>query len=628
MTPRTTINLGALPRLPDGREPRLHDIADQLPLEAGIHFIQAATGVGKTYHMTTSANDNNGVVVFPVKAILQQEKMSARRDGRCNLTFAQIEKLKGLDLGNIRELHIDECQIMYSGGFRQSIEGLIDTVKEASKQIPVYLYSATCNLDLMPIQPDTITNVEGSFSRSLNVVQIPTTSEIAQNTKYIVGTIAGAIAFEDKPVLVFINSTSKSNAICRHLEVKGITSIVMTSKTISEDGSPAMAAYEKMIEHSSVAAGGYQVVIATNCLAEGINFNDDFHVVSTQCEAGLVFQQQGRARKQATHWLITGEGTDQLVIEGDQLIHVHEGGRRTVSHSESVLADKCQWQDPAYRDKANLYSLMAEHSPRGRFGVQIIKQLISYGYQCEALTLTEVEALNALKNISLKALLKAIGEHGLPRSIDQTDHPLIEHLTATRDPAEFEGPLVSAIEWRGEWDVMQCMGIRGDCWQVYSKVNAIGRKWLVVMLRDIKHRDTVSTVVAEYKKQLTNTRISGEVLDEVAGAFWEQLMPASSEWEWHTEGQGRMRSNLFRFLTGFVVDDHDHWTLPDPYVGWDVPLSSAEHNRFKVRDKVITAAGHTTEAFCHATGHTKKTIADTKTKTIKQLVNDLSTIGI
>ncbi len=620
MTPRTTIKLRT--------NQTLHDIADQLPLEAGIHFIQAATGVGKTFHMTTSANDNSGAVVFPVKAILQQERGSARRDGRCNLTFAQIEKLKSVDLSSTRELHIDECQIMYSGGFRESVEGLINTVKEASKDIPVYLYSATCNLNLMPVQPDTITNVEGSFNRTLNVVQIPTNSMILQNTKYIIGTITGAIASEDKPVLVFINSTSRSNAISRHLEAKGITSIVMTSKTISEDGSPAMAAYEKMIEHSSVAAGGYQVVIATNCLAEGINFNDDFHVVSTQCEAGLVFQQQGRARKQATHWLITGEGTDQLVIEGDQLIHVHEGGKKSLTHSESVLADKCQWRDPAYRDKVSLYSLMAEHSPRGCFGVQIIHQLISYGYQCEALTLTEVEALKALKNISRKALLKAIGEHGLPRSIDQTDHPLIKHLTATRDPVEFEGPLASAIEWRSEWDVMQAMGIRGDCWQVYSKVNAIGRKWLVAMLRDSGRRDTVSTVVAEYKKRLTNTRISSDVLEQLAGAFWEHLMPARREWEWHTDKQQTMRRNLFRFLTGFVVDDHDNWTLPDPYVGWDVPLSNKDNMAFKRREKVITGAGHTAEAFCHATGHNKKTIAVTKTKIIKQLVNDLSMMGI
>ncbi|MGL5093538.1 MAG: hypothetical protein ACRC8B_22010 [Aeromonas sobria] len=578
--------------------------------------------------MTTSANDNNGAVVFPVKAILQQERGSAQREGRSNLTFTQIEKLKNLDLSSIRELHIDECQIMYSGGFRQSVEGLIDTVKEASKHIPVYVYSATCNLDLMPIQPDTITIVEGVFNRMLNVVQIPTDSEISQNTKYIVGTITSVIESENKPVLVFINSTSKSNAIHRHLEAKDITSIVMTSKTISEDGSPAMAAYEKMIEHSSVAAGGYQVVIATNCLAEGINFNDDFHVVSTQCEAGLVFQQQGRARKKATHWLITGEGTDQLVIEGDQLIHVHEGGRKTISHSESVLADKCQWQNPEYRDKTNLYSLMAEHSPRGRFGVQIIHQLNSYGYRCEALTLCEIEALNTLKNISRKALLKAIGEHGLPRSIDQTDHPLIEYLTATRDLVEFEGPLASAIEWYGEWDVMKSMGIRGDCWQVYSKVNAMGRKWLVVMLRDIALRDTISTVVAEYKKQLTNTRISSEVLDEVAGAFWEHLMPASKEWEWHAEGQGRMRLNLFRFLTGFVVDDHDNWTLPDLRAGWDVPLSNKDNMAFKRRETIITGAGQTVGGFCQATGHTKKSIADAKTKTIKQLVNGLSMLGI
>lgn len=608
---------------------RLSDVADHLPKEAGTHLINAATGVGKTFFMTTSADKHNGGVVFPVKAILQQERASARREGRLNLTFAQIEKLDKLDLSRINELHIDECQNLYSSGFRGPVEKLIEIVKTASKRIPVYLYSATCNIDLLPVQPETITNVVGSFSRSLNVIQIPTNSKIAQNTKYIVGTIIGAIASEDKPVLAFVNSTERSNAICHHLNDKGITAIVMTSETISKDGSPAMIAYEKMIEHSSVVAGGYQVVIATNCLAEGINFNDNFHVISTQCEAGLVFQQQGRARKKATHWLIAGEGMDRLVINGGQVVRINEdGSREVIKCSESVLADNCKWKDPAYRDKANLYSLMAGRSGYGCFGVQIIHQMNSYGYKCEVLTLNEVEALKALKNISRKALLKAIGEHGLPSRIDQHDHPLIEHLTATHDPVEFEGPLESAIEWHREWVAIQNTGVRGDCWQVYSKVNALGRKWMMVTVRDITMRDNTTTVVTEFKKQLTRARFSSETLEQVASAFWEELMPASREWEWHADEQKRMRLNLFRFLTGFVVDGHDHWTLPDPHIGWDVPLSSKDNKAFKRRETIITGAGHTTEAFCNATGHTKKTIADTKTKTIKQQVNELSMLGI
>ncbi|HAU4930968.1 helicase-related protein [Aeromonas hydrophila] len=621
MTPVKTIKLGA--------DQRLHDVADQLPKEAGILFIRAATGVGKTYHMTTSANDNNGAVVPPIKSILEQEILNARRNGMCNLTLCQIEKLSTADLSIIKELHIDECQIMYSGGFRKSVEALIEIVIELSKRIPVYLYSATCNLDLMPVKPDTITNVVGSFKRTLNVIQIPSNSKIAQNTKYIVATITGVIEKEAKPVLLFINSTSKSNAISRHLEAKGITSIVMTSETISKDGSPAMAAYERMINESSVIAGGYQVVIATNCLAEGINFNDDFHIVSTQCEAGLVFQQQGRARKQATHWLIAGEGTDRLEIEGNQLIHISKDRRTVIRESESVLADKCQWQNTEYRDKANLYSLFAEYSPRGCFGVQIIHQLKSYGYRCdETLTITEVEELKALKNISRKALLKAIGEHGLPRSIDQHNHPLIKYLTATHDPVEFEGPLESAIEWHMEWDVIQTMGIRGDCWEVYSKINALGRKWLVGILRDSEQRDIATTVISEFKKQLTTTRFSSAALDEITAAFWGHLMPVSQEREWHHEKQNKMRRNLFRLLLGFVVDNHDHWTLPDLRAGWDVPLSSKDNKAFKRREAIITGAGYTTEAFCNVTGHTKKTIADEKTKTIKQQVNDLAMLSI
>lgn len=215
MTPETTIQLRA--------DQRLHDIADQLPIEAGIHFINAATGVGKTYHMTTSANDNNGAVVASVKAIREQEQLAARRSGKRNLTFPQIEHLSTADLSNIKELHIDECQIMYSGGFRKPVEVLIEKVIELSKRIPVYLYSATCNLNLMPVKPDTITNVIGSFNRTLNVIQIPSNGKIIQSARYVVATITGVIALENKPVLVFINSTSKSNAISRHLEAKGIT---------------------------------------------------------------------------------------------------------------------------------------------------------------------------------------------------------------------------------------------------------------------------------------------------------------------------------------------------------------------------------------------------------------------
>lgn len=609
-------------------EQRLHDVADQLPTGAGIHFINAATGVGKTYHMTTSANDNYGACIFPVKAILKQETLSARKSGKINLKFIQIEKLTSFDFSSVKELHIDECQIMYSGGFRKQVETLIEKVVEQSKRIPVYLYSATCDLNLFPVKPDTITNVVGQFKRTLNVVQIKSVGKVFQNIKYIVATATGVIEEENKPVLLFVNSKTKSDAVSRHLADRGISSIVCTSATISETGSPASIAYEKMIDTSTVAAGGYQVVIATNCLAEGINFNDDIHVVSTQCEAGLLFQQHGRARKAATHWMIAGEGTDRLEVRGNQLIHTGDGVRSVVRMSESSLEDGCKWVCETNRGKAELYSLIAEHSSRGCFGVSILNKMNEHGYDCELVELDGVEALKALKNISRKALLKVIEAHGLPRSVDQYDHPLVIELSKTRDPVEFEGPLADAIEWHSEWDAMQAMGIRGDCWQVYSKINALGRKWLVVMLRDISKRDTVSTVVDEYKKQLTRTRISGAVLDEITDAFWMQLMPSSIEWKWHTPEQTTMRRNLFRFVMGFVLDEHDNWMLPAIRAGWDVPLSSAENNRFKAREKTITGAGYTTGAFCNATGHTKKTIADATTKTIKQQVADLAFLSI
>ncbi|HDO1316296.1 hypothetical protein [Aeromonas veronii] len=576
--------------------------------------------------MTTSAHNNNGAVVFPIKAILQQEMLTAQRADRTP-RFIQIEKLASADLSGIKELHIDECQILYAGGFRKPVEGLIEVIQRLSTSIPVYLYSATCIQGLLPIQPSTITNVVGTFKRNINVVQIPSTSTITNCTNYIVSVINGAIRYESKPVLAFVNSNKRASQVHRHLGQQGITSIVMTSDTINKVAA-ARTAYESMLEHSSVAAGGYQVVIATNCLAEGINFYDDFHVISTQCEAGLVFQQQGRAREQATHWLITGEGVDSIHLEDKQVVVHTDAGRSLLWASESVLEDTCKWTEESNKDKAVQYSTLAKNSQRGMCGVQIIQQLAHFGYEPEALTLDEVMVLKKLKNISRKCLMKSVEVHGLPRSMRDQDHSLFAALNVDWKPEQYAEQLEGMIDWALCWDVMQSAGIRGDCWQVYSKVNAIGRKWLVVMLRDIALRDTVSTVVTEYKKQLTNTRISGEVLDEVAGAFWEQLMPASREWEWHTEGQLTMRRNLFRFLMGFVVDDHHNWTLPDPYIGWDVPLSSAEHNRFKVRDKVITGAGYTTEAFCHATGHTKKTIADTKTKTIKQLANDLSMMGI
>ncbi|MCF7742252.1 DEAD/DEAH box helicase [Aeromonas veronii] len=594
----------------------LSSVSNRLPTSNGIHLIQAKTGVGKTRHMTTSADLNHGAVIFPVKAILKQEQSEAEDKKLFNLTFIQIENLSKTDLTKYGELHIDECQILYAGGFRESVEQLMNAINLASQIMPVYLYSATVRTNLLPVVPDTITRIEKPFDRVLTCVELPTIGAITNCTRAVYGALRGILLEQPKPLIAFVNDENKMNAVAEKLRAAHISVVVMSATTIANRKHEAYAAYERIISTSTLGSAGYQVVLATNCLAEGINLNDDIHVVSCQGEDGIIFQQHGRIRNKGSHWLLHGRGTDRLDLKGDKLVTSSGADSWVTPISSGRLEDRCKWADEQAAMKADLFGTFAYEMTRGRYGMFAAGAMEHHGYTPDYIELGDIDPIKTRNAISRKTLIECIREKGIPQRMTEDEHPLVVHLLESYDPPQYEHLLAPMVEWHREWEVMSLAGIRGDCWDVFRAINSLGRTWLIKTIRDAQLRDAVCQSVATFRTQISTTRVNQGQIEELADVFWRTEMPPAVEWKWHAASNKAMRETLFKLLLGFTKDEHGNWSVVKERAAWDVPLTNAERNRFNVRAKHIEEVMAVGE-FCERTGHNRKTIADEKTNIIK-----------
>lgn len=635
------------------------DVADQLPTENGIHLITVLTGGGKTEHMMRHTATDGGMTVFPVKAIKEQQEIANRKLNR-STAIQQIEKLPLVSTDikiPFNSIHIDEGQILYQGGFRQPVENLINYVNQAAKTRPVYLYSAAVRSELLPVELTTYTKVVKPFERTLNVVQIPTKAEVKNCPVWISTAVDEIIKHTDEiekdlPVLLFVNSFKMASTVKEHLAKLGHTdSIVLDSKTtsVNEVGKPTHqeqhAVYSSILDNEAIAGCGKRIVITTDVMAEGININDRFIVISCQAESSRVFQQQGRARKFAYHWMITGEGTDRLeVVKGEVWKHTTKDDKPhsyTIRDESKLSETICKWVNSEYAAKAQISSMLSVQFQRGCYGAQVINEMIGYGYQVgDLFGLSEVVKRRVSGvEISKKTVLNAIADHGCPKWFDKHS-PLYKALANEYEHELIDRQLTKAIEWYSDWDLMEQQGFKLNVWEIYSRVNALGRSWLQWVFADnTNFESTVEDVSAfkamicahikETSKEVEQTaagfkggRVSGEMVEQLSTVFWETVMDAETEYNWFKDENTRMRETLFKLLMGFTVNG-DHWSLQSEKPEWCLPLSSAENKAFKRRVPHIESKGLTVETFCVSTGHTTKTIAALKTKEIKTLVSEI-----
>ncbi|MFM4957390.1 hypothetical protein ACEUCD_17150 [Aeromonas veronii] len=423
----------------------LSDVEAQLPNTNGIHVIDAKTGVGKTRRMTLHAHANYGALIYPIKAIAAQQWIElADLIKEHGSTLARIDQIEHIERNRYDDrlcLHIDEGQILYTGGFRLPVEVLIDLIVWCSQRMPVYIYSATLRPEFLPQRiVDNIkswTTVSKGWRRSINRITIQTSGYVIGNTIEIAGAISHiwdrAPGDPDRrlPTLAFVNSEKRAASVVNQLNE--------WAKTLPEDERPrvlytdatrisarsadteARDAYQRIIETATLSASGYDIVISTNTLAEGINLNDRINVVSVQASADVVFQQQGRARKDAVHWLITGRGYSEAVMGSTSpiaRIRDLNGGDlywKSIGDDPNDLTtdEPCGWSDLDAAQRADAYQTITHEQWRGDYAEQVVRELAEYGYTPQSYTVPNQTHQHKGSRVEVpkRQVMAAIAEH-------------------------------------------------------------------------------------------------------------------------------------------------------------------------------------------------------------------------
>ncbi len=693
----------------------LSDIEDQLPTGKGIHLIITPTGGGKTTRMMFHAHETNGEVIFPVAPIKAQQeeeikkekdkfridrkidkhnkknqKLKRKRKKKPETFFitsnreskkpyqiklkdlaplsrtriTQIERLpwyKFSDAVKIKggSLHVDECQILYQGGFRKDVEKLIRYIIKCSQVMPVYLYSATVNPKLLSfLNVSTITYVRKPFDRNIELIQLLTSGVIKNNTNAIAITLDAIMRkssdendteFDDVPMLAFINSSAMACTVIKKLVAMGHKEedlIFLDSTRIKKSKSEENRVYRYIIEKSKLNGCGKKLVIATNVMSEGVNIYDKIHVVSTQSDSGTVFQQQGRARGDAYHWVICGSGLDRLEIKDNELYRSTKTDGITKMYSlaerSQLKESRCDWFMKEARQAALISSKMNEEFQCGRYGIQVLAELQRLGYTVKEneLILKEVQIRVSGVDMTKRKMLELIDTHDCPIFYDK-DHGLIKHLQSNYVSHFYDRQLIKAIAWSKSWLAMKHLGINLEQWVVYDVVNALGRSFLMWIFADGDRCIEIQRTVEDFKREFIQAleqskhqikaiardsgkggRVSGDKLETASTNLFSAVLDRSDEYEFWSDSNKHMRITLFKLLTGFVVDN-GQWSIAIRG-SWCVPFkNNSERNKFNVRAKHIETSGITVQHFCESTNSTTRSIASMKTKEVKTLIDSI-----
>lgn len=628
----------------------LSDVADQLPKTPGIHLIDAKTGVGKTTFMMKYANENNGVVIFPVKSIVDQQKVYAEEKGYANVNILQIEHIKTLqeDFAKMNSYDVyffDEAQLCYTSGYRESVEDVVELIQDMSERVPFYLLSATVNIEMMPFKIDTVTRVVKPFNRELNVITMEN-AKIGADAKSYTSAIPDILnkikQSEDKPILCFLNDSTRMEIVADKLKTAfGMTSICIESQKDKDTKS----VYDKMISEKTISSAGVDVVLSTIYLGEGIDFFDDFHCVSIQCESGFTFQQLGRARKDATWWLIAGNGTANIFRDSNgnycKSWTSDEGEKKGfIFDPKSTAERRCKWHNKEYARTCNVFSMISNEYQKTDMGFALISKIEALGYTLNHLCYDEfVKIHGSRKDVSKKVLRAAIEAHGIPTSTRIRKHPFIEHLDSLNYTSNAVRRCVDKlIKWENLWEVFKTIGIEANTWDVYFDVKTNAHKWVEYVCADPKEAELFATQLAGFREasvERTNRYYSRKELELLSNAFWERLMPRSIEdrnfYRVNNNGKDtdkKSRDTLFAYLVGFKKDD-SRWKFEcETTVAYSVDLNDvitpSEKKRFNIRVNTLTLHGQTPEAFCKHFNITKKQLADLRIGEVRKMVTEIT----
>lgn len=626
----------------------ISDRVNELPTTNGMHLVVAPTGAGKSHAMTQHSANNNGAVIFPVKAVMmQQEQETERRGIKANIY--QLEKFDDKVADKVDVIHFDECQLIYEGGFRKDVERFTALLIEQSKTKPVYCYSATYLQEIDFIKWDSVTVYDKEFKREYTVIQIEKDDELVSSGKQIrqfrtsfASGIVGARFETNLVVLVFVNSKSK----CIEIKEEILASFPHLKIEIScSESNQESAVIQHIMKTSTVADCGADIILSTSSLEAGININDPVCIISEQTEAGKVFQRFGRARGVGYYYLFAGSGNGRVTLLKNAVTVTDESEGVFFSLKDverntlgQYMNQSCKFDNREHAAACDRYKIYIEQCDSLRNTNTVLFNIDRLGYK-----LTERYAVNTSDNGvkcrrgSKIALCKCIRKHiklGKSQHGEQLDE-LVKTVSSALDvdPLTANVHIQKFFAFRTQMQLVN--NIRQDPLDVYEKLTANGQYFILSLSMNENKTDNgvfenelmtlVNDTVKTVKEAAGNIVMTGEKLDEWCDKFWKAVVNEKVNTEWYGDDNTRTRTNLFRYLMGWVENkEQKRWEIIEEKAWWDVELELAEQKKLSTVKKELKANNIEISQVCKHTGMNVRELLNSFSpkKLVKHLKSD------
>ncbi|MCS3833432.1 hypothetical protein HNP10_002193 [Aeromonas veronii] len=611
----------------------ISDHVNELPTQAGMHLVVAPTGAGKSHAMTQHSANNNGAVIFPVKAVMMQQEQETERRG-INANIYQLEKFDDAAADKVDVIHFDECQLIYEGGFRKDVERFTALLIEQSKTKPIYCYSATYLQEIDFIKWDSVTVYDKEFRREYTVIQVEKDDVLVDSGKQIrqfrtsfAAGVVGASLERKVVVLVFVNSKSKC------LEIKEQILAVFPHFKIEiscSESNQESAVIQHIMRTSTVTGCGADIILSTSSLEAGININDPVCIISEQTEAGKVFQRFGRARGVGYYYLFAGNGEGRVELQKsgvtvadetrDVFFAIRDTERNTLSQ---YMSQSCKFDNREHAAACDRYKSYIEQCDSLRNTNTVLFNIDRLGYK-----LTDRYSVSTSDN-SVKcrrgskiALCKCIRDHfakGKQSHSEQLDELIInvvkvldvDRMTANVHIQKF-------LAFRTQMQLVN--NIKQDALDVYEKLTTNGQYFILSLSMNENKTDSgvfenelmtlVNDTVKTVRSAAGNVIMTGDKLDEWCDKFWKAVVNEKVNIEWYGDDNTRTRTNLFRYLMGWVENkEQKRWEIIEEKAWWDVELDLSEQKKLSKIKKELNQNGIRIEQVCEHTGMNTKEIS-------------------
>lgn len=610
----------------------ISDRVNELPTTNGMHLIVAPTGAGKSHAMTQHSAKNNGAVIFPVKAVMQQQLQETQKMG-INANIYQLEKFDDVEADKVDAIHFDECQLIYEGGFRADVERFTDMLLRQSLTKPVYCYSATYLQEIDYVKWDSITVYDKAFERKCNIVQVEKEGEIVESGKQIrqfrtafASVVVGAYFNENLPTLVFINSKSKCVEIRDEILAQFPTLKVEISNSENNESSHVI---KHIMETSTIAGCGADIILSTSSLEAGININDPVCIVSEQTEPGKLFQRFGRARKSGVFYVVGGSGKGEIYLlssavivqnkETDTKFTIKDKERNTLSQ---YMDQSCRFGNRDHARACDRYSNYIEQCDSLKNSYDVYDKLQGLGYKVDEYLVVEVsDNCIKFKRGSKVSVCQCIREHEeagretyggqLEQLIrDTTVRVGIDHLTASIHVQKY-------LAFKVQLQLVNF--IKQDALTVFEKLSVNGQNFILSMsmnenkesgVFENKLMTLVSETIAVVVKNAGNVVMTGDKLEQWSDNFWNAVVNNVENRDWHGDDNAMTRRNLFRYLMGWVFDEkQNRWVIIQEDAWWGVNKLTRNEQIKKSRfERELSAYGVRLWQVCEFTKKDQKTL--------------------